>query len=68
MTVEQNIITCSYELGIQMADRGHRDKQTGRDPLPLAIFENATRSIISEESNIAQLLYENYMIGYNGEK
>ena len=71
MTVAENasrITSIAHELGVQLADYGYNHKQTGRDPLSLAVFENATSFIIGEENNIAQLLYENYMIGYNGER
>lgn len=70
------IASLSYELGLQMADRGHTDQQTGRDPLPFSSFEAAARSIIAGTTvaavqcanTVAQLLHDNYMIGYSGKK
>lgn len=70
------IASLSYELGRQMADRGYNDKQIGREPLPFSSFEAAARSIIAGTTvaavqcanTVAQLLHDNYMIGYDGEK
>lgn len=66
----------AYNLGIQMAERGCNDKQIGREPLPFSAFESASKAGIVGNTNaaiccaneIAQLLYDNYMIGYNCEK
>ena len=68
------IASLSYELGHQMADRGYSDKQAAREPLPFSTFEATARSIIAGTTvaavqcanTVAQLLHENYMIGYNG--
>lgn len=68
------IASLSYELGRQMADRGHHDKQIGREPLPFSSFEAQARTIIAGTTDaavkcanvVAQLLHDNYMIGYNG--
>lgn len=68
------IASLSYELGRQMADRGHHDKQIGREPLPFATFEATAWCIIAGTTDtaikcgnvVAQLLYDKYMIGYNG--
>lgn len=70
------IASLSYELGRQMADRGYSDKQSGREPLPFSSFEATARTIIAGTTvaavqcanTVAQLLHENYMTGYNGEK
>lgn len=70
------IASLAYELGHQMADRGYNDKQIGREPLPFSSFEATARSIIAGTTvaavqcanTVAQLLHENYMIGYDGEK
>jgi len=68
------IASLSYELGRQMAGRGHHDKQIGREPLPFSSFEAQARTIIAGTTvaavqcanNVAQLLHDNYMIGYKG--
>lgn len=70
------IASLSYDLGRQMADRGYNDAQCGYDPLPFSTFESAAKADIARDIQsaiscahaIAQLLYDNYMIGYNGEK
>lgn len=70
------IVSLAYEMGCQMADRGYSDKQIGREPIPFSTFEAAARSIIAgttvaaiQCANIvAELIHEQYMIGYNGEK
>lgn len=70
------IASLAYELSRQMANRGYNDKQAARDPLPFSSFEATARSIIAGTTvaavqcanTVAQLLHENYMIGYDGEK
>lgn len=70
------IASLAYELGRQMEDRGYNDKQAAREPLPFSSFEAVARSIIAGTTvaavqcanTVAQILHENYMIGYNGEK
>ncbi len=67
------IASLSYEMGRQMADRGHNDKQIGREPLPFSTFESTARSIIAGTTmaavqcanTVAQLLHEKYMSGYD---
>lgn len=66
----------SYELGFQMKERGCSDRLMGREPLPFSVFEAITRSIIAGTTvaavkcanTVAQLLFDDYMIGYSGEK
>lgn len=70
------IASLAYELGRQMADRGYQDKMSGCDPIPFSSFEAMARSIIvctnapavKMANTVAELLYDNYMIGYTGEK
>lgn len=70
------IASLAYELGRQMADRGYQDKMSGYDPIPFSSFEAMARSIIvctnapaTRLANVvAELLHDNYMIGYAGEK
>lgn len=71
-----HIASLSYELGRQMADRGYQDKLSGHEPLPFASFEAMARSVIvctnapavKLANTVAELLHDNYMIGYAGEK
>lgn len=70
------IASLSYELGRQMAERGYQDKLSGQDPLPFSSFEAMARSIIvctnapamRLANTVAELLHDNYLIGYAGEK
>lgn len=70
------IASLSYELGRRMADRGYQDKLSGQSALPFSSFEAMARSIIvctnapaTRLANVvAELLHDNYMIGYTGEK
>lgn len=71
-----HIASLSYELGRQIADRGYQDKLSGQRALPFSSFEAMARSIIvctnaaavRMANTVAELLHDNYMIGYNGEK
>ena len=71
-----HIASLSYELGRQLADRGYQDKLSGQSALPFSSFEAMARSIIvctnapavKMANTVAELLYDNYMIGYTGEK
>lgn len=70
------IASLSYELGCQMTDRGYQDKLSGQSALPFSSFEAMARSIIvctnapaTRLANVvAELLHDNYMVGYTGEK
>lgn len=70
------IAAYSYQLGEKLADRGHRDAQSGCSPLSFSTFESAARTFITGESRaaigcaneIAVLLHDNYMAGYSSRK
>lgn len=65
----------AFELGLQMADLGHSDNRSGNTSLPFSCFEAAAKRILTGTgaadalsiSTVAQLLQDNYMIGYNGQ-
>lgn len=66
------VASLAYELGLQMGERGHYDREKEREPLPLSSFEAISRSIVASTTPaalklanvVAKLLYENYMCGY----
>lgn len=69
------IVSHAYELGCQMADRGHYDSQNGREPPPFHFFEDVAGTCIAVTTEnaakcasiVAQLLQDSYLSGYNRE-
>lgn len=66
---EQRLMDATYQIGIKLAEMGRRHKKEGHEPISKSEIQKLAAGIAHTEFRniITQLMYEDYIYGYNDE-